>query len=83
MVYDRWWVFYWNEVKVFDGFIKIDNIEKNKKLFLNKDMIIWKFFIIYVIEKNNNRCNNVKSVIYIMWNGVIMLKSIILWIMFF
>lgn len=51
MVYDRWWVFYWNEVEVFDGFIKIDNIEKNKNLFLNKGMIIWKFFIIYVIGK--------------------------------
>lgn len=51
MVYDRWWVFYWNEVEVFDGFIKIDNIEKNKNLFLNKGMIIWMFFIIYVIGK--------------------------------
>lgn len=48
MVYDRRWVSHRNEAEVFDGFIKIDNIEKNKNLFLNKGMTIRK---IYVTEK--------------------------------
>lgn len=48
MVYDRRWVSHRNEAEAFDGFIKIDNIEKNKNLFLNKGMTIRK---IYVTEK--------------------------------
>lgn len=48
MVYDRRWVSHRNEAEVFDGFIKIDNIEKIKNLFLNKGMTIRK---IYVTEK--------------------------------
>lgn len=51
MVYDRRWVSHRNEAEAFDGFIKIDNIEKNKYLFLNKGMTIRKPFIIYVTEK--------------------------------
>lgn len=51
MVYDRRWVSHRNEAEVFDGFIKIDNIEKNKNLFLNKGMTIRNPFIIYVTEK--------------------------------
>lgn len=51
MVYDRRWVSHRNEAEAFDGFIKIDNIEKNKNLFLNKGMTIRKPFIIYVTEK--------------------------------
>lgn len=59
MVYDRRWVSHRNEAEVFDGFIKIDNIEKNKNLFLNKGMTIRK---IYVTEKKNyNRRNNAKK----------------------
>lgn len=62
MVYDRRWVSHRNEAEAFDGFIKIDNIEKNKYLFLNKGMTIRKPFIIYVTEKkNNNRRNNAKK----------------------
>lgn len=62
MVYDRRWVSHRNEAEAFDGFIKIDNIEKNKNLFLNKGMTIRKPFIIYVTEKkNNNRRNNAKK----------------------
>lgn len=48
MVYDRRWVSHRNEAEAFDGFIKIDNTEKNKNLFLNKGMTIRK---IYVTEK--------------------------------
>lgn len=59
LVYDRRWVSHRNEAKAFDGFIKIDNIEKNKNLFLNKGMTIRK---IYVTEKKNyNRRNNAKK----------------------
>lgn len=59
MVYDRRWVSHRNEAEAFDGFIKIDNIEKNKYLFLNKGMTIRK---IYVTEKKNyNRRNNAKK----------------------
>lgn len=74
MVYDRRWVSHRNEAEAFDGFIKIDNIEKNKNLYLNKGMTIRKPFIIYVTEKkNNNRRNNAKSVRT--RNGVITLKK--------
>lgn len=51
MVYDRRWVSHRNEAEAFDGFIKIDNIEKNQNLFLNKGMTIRKLFIIYVTGK--------------------------------
>lgn len=51
MVYDRRWVSHQNEAEAFDGFIKIDNIEKNKNLFLNKGMTIRKPFVIYVTKK--------------------------------
>lgn len=62
MVYDRRWVSHRNEAEAFDGFIKIDNIEKNKNLFLNKGMTIRKPFFIYVTgKKNNNRRNNAKK----------------------
>lgn len=79
MVYDRRWVSHRNEAEAFDGFIKIDNIEKNKNLFLNKGMTIRK---IYVTEKKIiTGVITQKSVRT--RNGVITLKSTILRITLF
>lgn len=73
MVYDRRWVSHRNEAEVFDGFIKIDNIEKNKNLFLNKGMTIRKPFVIYVTKKKKTGVITQKSVRT--RNGVITLKK--------
>lgn len=73
MVYDRRWVSHRNEAEAFDGFIKIDNIEKNKNLYLNKGMTIRKPFIIYVTEKKITGVITQKSVRT--RNGVITLKK--------
>lgn len=75
MVYDRRWVSHRNEAEAFDGFIKIDNIEKIKNLFLNKGMTIRKPFIIYVTEKKKIITGVITQKSVRTRNGVITLKK--------